>query len=293
MGGIIPNRQPKLLPPPGKRWRGSCLGAPDVDHDPELYQQKYGHDLHLFRAYRFKEGFTEAQLKFIERGGILWYNICVQNWKRFASGQKDEQIKAGHIERIKSLAPAQVFVCIGHEADHKLDENHTAEDHKAMWVRFQDLFQAAGVDNVVWCMDFSVQTMYKTFDNIEAVWPGDGRVDWLFFNCFERKSVHRTKRDFTNVVQGIYDFLEKNSAKGHNYAAIPWGIGAMGTDHAVDDEVRKEFFIDAAKAMDDNAFPNLKALVYFDSGGCAISEDLMPAYSTYISSKCFDIVGEE
>merc|ERR1712150_258068 len=110
---------------------------------------------------------------------------------------------------VKSLAPAQVIVNVGHEPDGHCDPQTeklyfgSPAEYRAMWSRFRRGFAAAGVGNAVWAMDYSrgIHDPYKFDRWAEPLWPGDGVVDWLFFNAFGNKPGN--KANFTKIVDAI------------------------------------------------------------------------------------------
>ena len=52
---VIPNMQPGLLPPEGTMWRGATIDTPDgadwSGTDPNIFEQKYGIPLQIFRNF--------------------------------------------------------------------------------------------------------------------------------------------------------------------------------------------------------------------------------------------------
>jgi hypothetical protein len=161
-----------------------------------------------------------------------------------------------------------------------------------MWFHFRAVFSAAGVDNALWAMDYSRQ-LYKPqdFERAGELWPGDGAVDWLFFNAFgDHPMVDRQGRgNWTAIVGNIYTSFERAARPGQNYTAIPWGLGAFQPKpppkmNGLD---RNEYISQAATALDTSRFPRLRGLVYYDHDASGMPADYKKAYERYLSSPFF------
>eukprot|EP01052_Picozoa_sp_SAG31_P051912 SAG31_NODE_12557_length_932_cov_1.968788_1_plen_213_part_01 len=172
------NRRPGLLPPQGGAWRGAELGPqfaarsgtskPTGAEKLAGYHQAYPQTpLHVYRS--FSMGDIEPGVrKWVAEGGILWYNIKSgdrMSWAKGARGGFDVEARSWAAQ-VRSLAPAQVIVCIYHEPDHNVCfENctrggvpgNTPANYRGMWRSIQAVFKSEGVTNAIWAMDFSVQ----------------------------------------------------------------------------------------------------------------------------------------
>ena len=232
---------------------------------------------------------TAAERAWVADGGILWYNMQPHNWSQAASGDYDATIER-HAAAVKSLAPAQVIVNAGHEPDHHCEPGATEDyygtpaEYRRMWARFRSRFKAAGVDNAVWAMDYSRAIMDKFDLWADALWPGDGEVDWLFFNAFGNKPEPKPKGNFTAILSAIYANFEAGTGPGHNYTALPWGIGAFAPNE--DSDANKiEYMTQAAAAANSSGFARIRAWVYYGRDG--VSASVRPAYRAYLSSPRF------
>jgi len=288
-----PNLVPGLIPPSGA-WRGTTNGGLPKQ-GPFGFKKEYGLNCHIYRTFCTPRNWQlkEGTKRWVQRGGILWYNIQPVNWAKAASAEYDEHI-ANYASEVGSLAPAQVMVCVGHEPDGhmeggavKTDVFGTADEYKAMWRNFVDKFTQMGVTNVVWVMDYS-RGIHKEhgFKSVVQLWPGDDIIGWVFFNCFGCHPSHKKRFHYTTIVSGIIDKLTEASGPGHDFLSKPWGIGAHapkdkcgdGTPMTTEDRVLH--FKQIAESMNDPKFEKIKAYVYYS--GQVISDDIRPSYTEFI-----------
>eukprot|EP01050_Picozoa_sp_SAG11_P006169 SAG11_NODE_468_length_9209_cov_21.950604_1_plen_330_part_00 len=293
------NRQPGLVPPSGG-WRGSTLGSASRVHaSPQKFESVYGHQLHLWRSFKtpVSAAITPAEAAFVHAGGILWYNMQPQNWSETLMPAFGATIEA-YAKAVKGLAPAQVIVNAGHEPNGHCDPNGMHEyfgspaEYRAMWFHFRAVFSDSGVENAVWAMDYSRQlSKPQDFARAAELWPGDGTVDWLFFNAFgDHPMADRQGRgNWTAIVGAIYDSFERTARPGHNYTDVPWGLGAFQPKPPLkmNETDRNEYINQAATALITSRFPRLRGLVYYDHDASGMSTDYQPAYERYLSSPFF------
>merc|ERR1719499_2821014 len=102
-----------------------------------------------------------------------------------------------------------------------------------MWAHFQDLMVEEGVTNVQWSLDFSAHISRTQYDRglYAAQWPGDDRVDWLFWNFFQFGN--DLDSNFYQMTYDAYSFFEENSGvpiqyEGEtfvcNFTSAKWGL---------------------------------------------------------------------
>ena len=296
------NQRPGLIPSSGG-WRGSTLGAGSLVHDgPDEYKAVYGHDLHIWRSFKTatKASITGNEREFVRNGGILWYNIQPHNWSEASSPSFGPTIRM-FARHVKSLAPAQVIVNAGHEPDRHCDRTNkhnpyygSPSEYQAMWMAFRAGFSSAGAHNAVWAMDYSrAMRKSKIFEQFAAaLWPGDSNIDWLFFNAFGDHPMgdKQGRGNFTEIVNDIYSQFQSGVGAGHNYTAVPWGLGAFQPKPAplMEPQDRIQFLSQAESALRSSLFPRLRALVYYDSDAGAMKPaEYLSAYTQYLSSPFF------
>lgn len=329
----VPHNQIPLLVPQRGAWRGSTLGPQFKTDDSvdavEVFRRAYPTTpLHLYRI--FSSDVSPAVRAWVAEGNILWYNIAPTSWQSAARGDFDEDAELW-AKTVKSLSPANVFVVISHEADHNLCFNtntpcenghpagNTPTNYRAMWARFQSAFAEQNVTNAVWAMDYSVKIGNGTLvdqpcdDNschpaaaVAPLWPGDDRVDWVFYNLFEKgkgggkriKATYKQMQDETyhNVLSKITSASPGCASGRCDLSSKPWGVGAMGThgagDQAVSTDGRADFFKDLTSGLAVGEYSRLKAYLYYDSRDSWVdhtsaADVVNVAFKDYMASSAF------
>ena len=145
-----------------------------------------------------------------------------------------------------------------------------------MWRNFVRIFNDVGADNVVWIMDYSYNIR---FDNDLAVrlWPENNVVQWLFWNVFQFTKVTDPdgKGDCPGGLDKVYNQMMEGIANVPEWANIPWGIGAWGsngTNKWLPDEDRAHCIDGVREKLESGDYPNLKAAISFNSLGSRIDE---------------------
>ena len=167
----LPNMRKGLIPPEGKVWRGSTIPR---EHglrwtkgvDPNAFEERYGLPLSIYKSYRSTTNvrIRDAEVKWIEEGGILKYSIQLDKYGEFADGSRDDEI-INYAKAIKAVEPHQVMVLPGFEPDLYVTElrkgkpnlkyKGTPEEYRLAFRRFFDVFRDEGVENAVWALDYS------------------------------------------------------------------------------------------------------------------------------------------
>jgi hypothetical protein len=197
-------------------------------------------------------------------------------WAAIADGSEDARIDAAAAEAQRFAKP--LFIAFHHEPEDEVGDWGSAADFAAAFRRIVARFRAAGADNVgfVW----NVMGSTKYYDQYTAdLYPGDDVVDWIAWDPYNWVDCHGRSGDweeFAPKVARFYDWLEAN---GH--ADKPFMLGEYGSDEPLEDQPSKgDWFLGARDELSGAGgggprFPNLKALVYFDSdrsdesSGCA------------------------
>jgi hypothetical protein len=129
-----------------------------------------------------------------------------------------------------------------------------------MWANVRRRFAARGATNVVWVMNYMG---YKPYDClVPELWPGNSLVDWLMIDAYGTKA-----RPLIDASVGrFYRFLEAHSDPAHDYRSKPWGLGEFSI-HGATRAQAYAYWDSARAALDNAAYPRLKAYVVFDSTG--------------------------
>merc|ERR1712100_649551 len=106
-----------------------------------------------------------------------------------------------------------------------------------------------GVDNVVWAIDYSTRATHMEYHpELAALWPGDGKVDWLMFNMFQYGA--DTKRTWLDMFQTAYTAFEKLSGVPQTYDGQNYTANYKSADLTSGSEAeRAQFIEDSAKNL--------------------------------------------
>jgi hypothetical protein len=130
---------------------------------------------------------------------------------------------------------------------------NTAADYIAAWRHVHDLFLNVGATNVTWV--WCVNTKYSGSASITALYPGDGYVDWISLDSYNRLS--NAWADFSSRSQATLDEL-MSVASGKPILVAETGCH----EDAVND--KGQWFRNAMKSYLKSSMPRIKAWVYFN-----------------------------
>jgi hypothetical protein len=173
---------------------------------------------------------------------------------------------------IKSLGSTKIFLTLFHEPENDVSSGGTncpgltykgsagtPAQYRAMWANVEARFDAAGVTNVVWVMNYMNYAPWDCL--INDLWPGNGLIDWVFYESYSDNN-----STFPVQTAHFYNLLTNQTDATHNYLSKPWGIGEFGTN-ATNLSVRDTYYTGVKNALDSNEFPKLKLLSEYDSPG--------------------------
>ncbi len=180
---------------------------------------------------------------------------------------------------ISALGDTKVFLTLFHEPENDLTvapaacpgvtvrgTSGTAEQYRAMWRNVRARFDAAGVDNVVWVMDYMNYAPYNCL--VVPTYPGDDLVDWVLFNGYQHND---TDVSFPHRVSNMYDLLSASSTPEHDFASKPWGIAEWGINAST--QANAMAYYDSARtAVEAGTFPRLKLFMNFDATDTATGD---------------------
>ena len=205
---------------------------------------------------------TAEEISRIQAGQILLLNCkppAAPSWARVASGQEDAQIDviAG---RLKAQAPHKILWAFHHEPENDIPNYGSVTDYAAAFRHIHDRFVADGVTNVVYVwnvMGFS--NYWDMYQN--GLYPGDAYVDWIAFDPYNWFTNHNAPwKTFQEIVQPFYDWLN-----AHGHSNKPYMLAEFGCPEDTASPMRKADWLRAVPGAIQANFPNLKAVVYFDS----------------------------
>ncbi len=121
-----------------------------------------------------------------------------------------------------------------------------------MWHNVRARFDALGITNVVWVMNFMGYEGWNCVEN--SVWPGNDYVDWVMWDPYPRNAT------WAYHVGGFYNWLTTHSDAEHNYLSKPWGLAEFGNNGTSQANVY-QMYDDAKRALDNGTYPRIKAYV--------------------------------
>lgn len=172
-------------------------------------------------------------------------------------------------DSIKGLGSTKVFFTVFHEPENDISSggaptcpnttfkgrSGTTEEYVEMWHNVRARFDARGVENVVWVMNYMGWTKWLCVT--KPLWPGNEYVDWVMWDPYPGK------KTYVQFVSEFYNYLTNNSDATYDFASKPWGLaeyGYIGSSQAA----AYQFYDDIAASIANNVFPKLRAYVNWD-----------------------------
>ena len=220
--------------------------------------------------YQSWGGARSEEKRLADKGQIIFDSIISRSyttgaiipWARVANGSKDARIDR-LAEYAKSLG-RPMFVSFHVEPETDIGVYGTAGDYVAAFRHLVLRFRADGVRNVSWV--WQTEGYSEHYSEYPSLYPGARFVDWIAWDPFNFYTCHASRwQRFAAVVAPFYKWLMSNG-----YGMKPFMLGEYGTVEGDDGGgAKRRWFVDALASMKAGQFPNLKALVYFDSPkGC-------------------------
>jgi hypothetical protein len=203
------------------------------------------------------------------------------NWKpvdgSWASGGGGDAAVNADIDKtansIKAVAPRKIMLSVFHEPENDITSNPvsgcnvsggskgTPAEYVQMWRNVRVRFDALGVTNVVWNMN------YMGFSNYDCVvaqlWPGNNYVDWVTWDPYSGGT-----QSFESQIKIFYDYLTNNSNQNNDYLSKPWGLSEFGywNQRGISTEEQAPIYWQQGKtALLNNRFPKIKLYSVFDT----------------------------
>jgi len=179
---------------------------------------------------------------------------------------------------IKSVAPKKIMLVIYHEPENDVSGGAsgcgsityvgsagTPADYVAMWANVRARFDALGVNNVVWAMNYMSNSSWSCLK--DDLWPGNNLVDWVLYNRYPGDS-----DTWASSMGEMYTWLTDNSDATHDYLSKNWGVGEWGS-WAHTQANAYQLYDDGATAIANGMYPRLKLYTVFDSGSSFVDYD--------------------
>ena len=170
---------------------------------------------------------------------------------------------------IKALGSTKIFLTVFHEPENDISpggdsdcptlafagSSGSTSQYVDMWHNVRARFNALGVTNVVWVMNYMGWKGWNCV--VKNLWPGNSYVDWVMWDPYPRNAT------WTNFVNSFYNFLLANNDATHDFMSKPWGLAEFGyvghyqtAAYAMYDEARRN--------LQNGVHPRLKAYVVWD-----------------------------
>ncbi len=168
--------------------------------------------------------------------------IALINWKpthQWTAGKRSQRHAwNAQIDKmaasIKALGTTKMMLTIYHEPEGNVlsggsprcatqtlnGSSGSTTDYVNMWHNVRERFDALGVDNVVWVMNYTGFVTWHCMT--KDLWPGNDYVDWLMWDPYTRNA------GWTATVNSFYNYLSANSDAEHDFLSKPWGLGEFG-----------------------------------------------------------------
>ncbi len=166
----------------------------------------------------------------------------------------------------------QFFFTIHHEPENDVVERpgsgYTASDYAAMYRHVIERLRGDGVTNLVSVMDYMAFVPWNIKPWFNDLYPGDDVVDWVAWDMYGYSTPHAygygdfaemlTRGDQRRSWPGIYAWATAHFP-GKPLMVAEWGIWYSSADPA------HQAAVYASARTEITAFPQIKALVYFDT----------------------------
>jgi beta-mannanase len=130
---------------------------------------------------------------------------------------------------------------------------NVAADYVAAWRRVVGIFRAEGATNVRWV--WAPNVVAPSFAPLTSVYPGDGYVDWVGIDGYNRASSTATWQTFTQVISATYSELSTLTQKPMMVSET--GCSEVGGSKAT-------WIRDAFATELPMKFPKVRALIWFN-----------------------------
>ncbi len=206
--------------------------------------------------------------------------ILLTNWKpsqRWSDSDGSNSSVNALIDKaadnIKAAAPKKIMLIIWHEAELAVSSGTSCSqyasgassgspaEYRAMWANVRKRFDAKGVNNVVWVMNYlGYSPKWGCME--KDLWPGNQYVDWVMWDPYGPNS----SDSWVKSVGTFYNWMNTNSDATHDFKSKEWGLAEYGIWDATESNSVK-FYNDARASLANNTFPKIKAYVVWDAIG--------------------------
>ena len=221
--------------------------------------------------------------------------IALVNWRvatRWGLGNGSSATVNAQIDgmanSIKALGTTKIMLTLHHEPENDISpggdpncptttfvgNSGVVADYVNMWHNVRARFDALGVTNVVWVMNYMGWKAWNCV--VKHMWPGNDYVDWVMWDPYPKTAT------WTAFVNLFYNYLSANSDAQHDFLSKPWGLAEYGyvgssqtAAHAMYDE--------ALRNVRNGVYPRLKAYVVWDNRTSTSHDDRVAYSETHVA----------
>lgn len=288
----------------------SNYGGMSNDSKTQLlyHESLIGRQLDMVHTYHSigSNKLSAADIYFVNRPNTLLFTTWkpASNWAAAASTNDDGAIDS-MAASIKAVAPKKIIFSVWHEPENDISggipcaakgSKGTPADYVNMWHHVRQRFDADGVNNVVWAINYMG---FKGWNDcaVKALWPGNSYVDWVFWDPYSHDG------NYDAMVSTFYDWMLQNSDATHDFKSKVWGVAEWNIWHSGTTRQQHIDLYNGAKTSVEAAkWPLIKAYSVFDalencvaSDPCtnkskappAIDQGVLGAYKAYANSPAF------
>lgn len=202
-------------------------------------------------------------------------------WKNAAGGNATDNTRIDAMaDSIKALGSKKIFLTVFHEPENDVSSGNcttnassaasgSPTDYVNMWHNVRSRFDAKGVSNVVWTMNYMSYPTWNCL--VPLLWPGNSYVDWLTFDPYGGGN---SATIFKDSVDPFYNYLTQNSNTDHDYLSKPWGLAEHGAwaNGGTTQTSATNYWNQAEQAVKNNLYPKLKMYMTFDTSSNGSSQ---------------------
>ena len=242
-------------------------------------EERFGRPVDVAHTYRIagQNELREEDLYFANRADTILL-VNYQPTKDWSTADGSDDVVNAQIDQmaasIKSLGDHRIMLALAHEPENDVTSTEgcsgltykgtfgTPAEYRAMWRNVHDRFDAAGVTNVVWVMNYMNYDPFNCM--VDELYPGDQYVDWITWNAYQ----HGDKDvSFVAEASNLYNYFSTHSsaADGRDYLSKAWGLAEWGINGSTQANAYL-YYQQAREAVEGNVFPRLKLYAAFDNG---------------------------
>lgn len=267
-----------LLIPACGAWLGAWsngYGPTGLRNQLEEHEARIGRQVSIVHSYHpaGSNALSTDDKYFINRANTYLFT----NWKPTntwsqADGSNSSVNAAidSMADSIKSVAPKKLILTVFHEPENDVSGGAAAcasniyvgsigtpAEYRTMWATVRSRFDAKGVSNVVWAMNYMGFSKWDCM--VKDLWPGNDLVDWVMYDPYMSGS-----ETWATGIGRFYNWLNANSDATRAFSSKPYGVAEWGAWYTSQADAYK-LYDDGKAAIAAGTMPNLKMYVIFDA----------------------------